>query len=247
MPRPAACSPSRRSPAVAAGGGVRPARTVRRRCGGRTDVPAGAARGPHARRAGTGGDAGPERRQPHAAARPPPVMRTCPAWKKPRSSAPRTSPARRGRRSTPCPARRFSPRPSTGARPDYGVPGGPGYGLPHRLEPTNRYGVWYRPSSFHEPSRQVYRPRAVPPAGERGNCSTGPVSRTGWTTPGTPSATCPAATGRPTTRTTASGPSASSAPVRAYDPPGPDHAEEPRRRTDRDACNCPDCRAKRGG
>ena len=52
-----------------------------------------------------------------------------------------------------------------GARPDPGVPGAPGFGLPHRPEQTNRYGIWYRPKSFHAPNRAVYRPSPYRPRG----------------------------------------------------------------------------------
>ena len=46
-----------------------------------------------------------------------------------------------------------------------GVPGAPGFGLPHRPAPTNRYGIWYRPKSFHGPNRAVYRPSPFRPRG----------------------------------------------------------------------------------
>ena len=52
-----------------------------------------------------------------------------------------------------------------GARPDPGPPGAPGFGLPHRPEQTNRYGIWYRPKSFHAPNRAVYRPSPFRPRG----------------------------------------------------------------------------------
>ena len=52
-----------------------------------------------------------------------------------------------------------------GARPVPGIPGSPSFGLPHRPEQTNRYGVWYRPKSFHAPNRAVYRPSPFRPRG----------------------------------------------------------------------------------
>ena len=52
-----------------------------------------------------------------------------------------------------------------GVRPDPGPPGSPAFGLPHRPAPTNRYGIWYRPSSFHAPNRAVYRPSPFRPRG----------------------------------------------------------------------------------
>ena len=52
-----------------------------------------------------------------------------------------------------------------GARPVPGVPGSPSFGLPHRPEQTNRYGIWYRPKSFHAPNRAVYRPSPFRPRG----------------------------------------------------------------------------------
>ena len=52
-----------------------------------------------------------------------------------------------------------------GASETPGVPGLPGFGLPHRPAPTNRYGIWYRPKSFHAPNRAVYRPSPFRPRG----------------------------------------------------------------------------------
>ncbi|WP_145357604.1 hypothetical protein [Alienimonas californiensis] len=52
-----------------------------------------------------------------------------------------------------------------GARPNYGDPGAPAFGLPHQMEQSNRYGIWYRPKSFHAPNRAVYRPSPFRPRG----------------------------------------------------------------------------------
>ena len=136
-----------------------------------------------------------------------------------------------------------------GARPDLGLPGAPGYGVPHRLAPTNRYGVWYRPGSFHEPGREVYRPRPFRPRGNGGlfyrPCQPDRMDYARYTVRDLPSRYGPTYYPNYTDKT-----ECLIRPVRAYDPPGPDHAEEPRRRTagrtGADACNCPDCRAKRG-
>ena len=52
-----------------------------------------------------------------------------------------------------------------GARPTPGVPGSPSFGLPHRMEQTNRYGIWYLPKVFNGPNRAVYRPSPWRPRG----------------------------------------------------------------------------------
>ncbi|MFH5805794.1 hypothetical protein [Alienimonas sp. DA493] len=52
-----------------------------------------------------------------------------------------------------------------GARPTPGDPGAPAFGLPHQMEQSNRYGIWYRPKSFHAPNRAVYRPSPWRPRG----------------------------------------------------------------------------------
>ncbi|MEM9701671.1 MAG: hypothetical protein AAF907_04425 [Planctomycetota bacterium] len=52
-----------------------------------------------------------------------------------------------------------------GARPNLGHPCAPSAGSPHRMEQSNRYGIWYRPKSFNAPNRAVYRPSPFRPRG----------------------------------------------------------------------------------
>ncbi|NNJ26797.1 hypothetical protein [Alienimonas chondri] len=52
-----------------------------------------------------------------------------------------------------------------GARPTLGEPCSPSAGLPHRMEQSNRYGIWFLPKSFNAPNRAVYRPSPFRPRG----------------------------------------------------------------------------------
>lgn len=52
-----------------------------------------------------------------------------------------------------------------GAHANPGPPGSPGELHPHYPEYQTRYGIWYQPRSFHEPTRKPYRPLPFRPRG----------------------------------------------------------------------------------
>jgi hypothetical protein len=52
-----------------------------------------------------------------------------------------------------------------GAHANAGPPGGPSFLHPNFPEYQTRYGIWYQPRSFWEPTREVYRPQPFRPRG----------------------------------------------------------------------------------
>ena len=52
-----------------------------------------------------------------------------------------------------------------GAHINPGPPGGPSFLHPNLPEYQTKYGIWYQPRSFWEPSREVYRPQPFRPRG----------------------------------------------------------------------------------